>query len=120
MVRRCSRRHLTDPCTRRNFQSALPDLFLQSIHSRLAGSEDTNDAERPAEDPTFRMPASRERRETRIALTSTLHWFETEALPQERNYQGLLRLNTDLVQHEATWRSGPRNGGADHPQASPE
>jgi len=94
-------RHLTDPRTGRNFQFALPDLFRQSIYSRLAGYEDTNDAERLAEDPTFRMLASRERRETSIALTSTLHWFETEVLAEERNYQGLSRLNTDLVQHEA-------------------
>jgi hypothetical protein len=35
----------------------LPDLFRQSIYSRLAGYEDTNDAERLAEDPTFRMLA---------------------------------------------------------------
>jgi hypothetical protein len=68
----------------------------------LAGYEDTNDAERLAEDPTFRMLASRERRETSVALTSTLHWFETDVLVEERNYQGLARLNTDLVQHEAT------------------
>jgi hypothetical protein len=48
-------------------------LFRQSIYSRLAGYEDTNDAERLAEDPTFRMLASRERREASVALTSTLH-----------------------------------------------
>jgi hypothetical protein len=54
-----------------------------------------------AGDPAFRMLASRERRETNVALTSTLHWFETEILAEERNYQGLTRLNTDLVQHEA-------------------
>jgi hypothetical protein len=70
----------------------LLDLFRQSIYSRLAGYEDTNDAERMADDPTFRMLASRERRETSGALTSTLHWFETEALAEERNYQGLARL----------------------------
>ena len=33
-------RHLTDPRTGRNFQFALPDLFRQSIYSRLAGYED--------------------------------------------------------------------------------
>lgn len=48
------------------------------------------------------MLASRERRERSVALTSTPHWFETEALAQERNYRGPLRLNTDLVQHEVT------------------
>ena len=46
------------------------------------------------------MLASRERRETSITLTSTLHWFETDALTEERNYQGLTRCNTDLPQHE--------------------
>src|SRR5258707_2229595 len=93
--------HLTDPRTGQNSQFPLPDLFRQSIYSRLAGYEDTNDAERLAEDPTFRMLASREQRETSVALTSTLHWFETDVLAEERNYRGLARLNTDLVQHEA-------------------
>src|SRR4029434_9300292 len=60
-------RHLTDPRTGRNYQFPLPDLFRQSIFSRLAGYEDTNDAERLAEDPTFRMLASRERRDERRA-----------------------------------------------------
>jgi hypothetical protein len=92
-------RHLGDPRTGHNRQFPLPDLFRQSIYSRLAGYEDTNDAERPAEDPTFRMLASRERRETSVALTSTLHWFETDVLTEERNYQGLARLNTALIQH---------------------
>ncbi len=43
-----------------------------------------------------------ERRESSVALTSTLHWFETDVLTEEWNYQGLSRLNTDLVQHDAT------------------
>jgi hypothetical protein len=47
------------------------------------------------------MLASRERRETSVALTSTLHWFETDVLAEERNYQGLIRLNVDLVQRVA-------------------
>jgi hypothetical protein len=86
-------RHLSDPRTGYNGQFP---------YSRLAGYEDTNDTERLAEDPTFRMLASRERRETSIALTSTLHWFETEVLAEERNYQGLARLNTALIQHAVT------------------
>src|SRR5713226_8957779 len=95
-------RHFTDPRTGHSRQFPLPDLFRQSIYSRLAGYEDTNDAERLAEDPTFRMLASRERRETSVALTSTLHWFETDVLTEERNYQGLARLNTALIQDAAT------------------
>ena len=94
-------RHLTDPRTGRNFQFALPDLFRQSIYSRLAGYEDTNDAERLGEDPPFRMLASRKRRERSVALTSMLHWFETEVLAEERNYEGLAHLDTELVQRAA-------------------
>jgi hypothetical protein len=94
-------RHLSDPRTGYNRQFPLPDL-RQSIYSRLAGYEDTNDAERLAEDPTFRMLASRERRASSVALTSTLHWFETEVLTEEDNHQGLARLNTALVQRAAT------------------
>src|SRR5213594_1262252 len=96
------KRHLSDPRSGYNRQFPLPEIFRQSIYSCLAGYEDTNDAERLAEDPTFRMLASRERRETSVALTSTLHWFETEVLAEERNYQGLARLNTALIQHAVT------------------
>jgi hypothetical protein len=100
-LNRLIERHLADPRTGHNRQFPLRDLFRQSIYSRLAGYEDTNDAERLAEDPTFRMLASRERRATSVALTSTLHWFETDVLTEEGNYQGLARLNTELVQRQA-------------------
>ena len=30
-----------------------------------------------------------------------MHWVETDVLAEERNDQGLARLKTDLVQHEA-------------------
>jgi len=36
------------------------------------------------------MRASRERGETSVALTSTLHWFETDVLAEERNYRDWL------------------------------
>jgi hypothetical protein len=65
-------RHLADPCSGHNGQFSLPDLFRQSICGRLAGYEDTNDAERLAEDAAFRVLTSRERSETSVALTSTL------------------------------------------------
>src|SRR5215470_15359866 len=86
-------RHLTDPRTGHNRQFPLANLFSQAIYSRLAGYEDTNDAER--------LP------ETSVALTSTLHWFETDVLTEERNYKGLARFNTALIEH-AAWRSPNR------------
>jgi hypothetical protein len=63
--------------------------------------EDTNDAERLAADPTVRMVVSRERREMGVAFTSARHWVDTDVRTEERNDQGLARLKTDLVQHEA-------------------
>src|SRR3989442_737539 len=49
-----------------------------------------------------RPARAHKRRETSVALTSTLHWFETEVLAEERNYEGLGRLNTALIEHTAT------------------
>jgi hypothetical protein len=39
----------------KNTQFALADPLRQSLYSRLAGYEDVNDAERLAQDPTFRF-----------------------------------------------------------------
>ena len=95
-------RHLIDPRTGRNRQfplvRPLPLVYLQPP-GRVRGHQRRRTA---AQDPAFRMLASRERTEISVALTSTLHWFETDVLAEERNNQGLSRFNTDLVQHDAT------------------
>ena len=43
----------------RNVQHRLVGLLRQSVYSRLAGYEDTNDAERLADDPTMRIIVGR-------------------------------------------------------------
>lgn len=48
------------------------------------------------------MLASRERRDINVALTSTVHWFETDVLAEERNYKGLGPFNTVLIERAAT------------------
>jgi hypothetical protein len=80
-----------------NKQFMLADLLRQSVYSRLAGYEDLNDAERLAADPTFRLISSQKIWDRRAALTSTLHWFETELLTMEENLIGLMALNPETL-----------------------
>ena len=51
---------LAETRTGRNVQHELAPLLRQSVYSRLAGYEDTNDAERLAQDPAMRVTAHRQ------------------------------------------------------------
>jgi hypothetical protein len=68
-------------------------LLRQSIFSRLAGYEDTNDAERLAVDPTMRQVVGGRASERSAASTSQMGRFETEVLTQPRNLAELTRLS---------------------------
>ena len=84
----------------RNVQHRLVGLLRQSVYSRLAGYEDTNDAERLSDDPTMRVIVGRRGGPERpAASTNTMSRFETEVLTQDGNVEGLGRVN-------ATW-GGP-------------
>jgi hypothetical protein len=89
--------HLVDRRQGKNTQFALADLLRQSVYSRLAGYEDVNDAERLAQDPTFRLIGSEKIWERGAALTSRLQSFETEMLAEEQNFAGLARINRELI-----------------------
>jgi hypothetical protein len=89
--------HLSDSRRGKNTQLALADLFLQSVFSRIAGYEDVNDAERLAQDPTFRLIGSEKTWDRGAALTSRLQTFETEMLAEEGNFTGLARINRELI-----------------------
>ena len=69
--------HLTDS-RGKNTQLPMADLLRQAVYSRLAGYEDVNDAERLAQDPTFRLMGSERIWERGAALTSRVQSFETE------------------------------------------
>ena len=69
----------------------------QAVYSRLAGYEDVNDAERLAQDPTFRLMGSERIWERGAALTSRVQSFETELLTQEENLCGLAAINRELI-----------------------
>ena len=81
----------------RNVQHRLVGLLRQSVYSRLAGYEDTNDAERLAQDPTMRIIVGRRDTDRSAASTNTMSRFETEVLTQDGNVEGLDRLNAEWV-----------------------
>src|SRR5262245_44453074 len=82
-------------------------MLRQSVYSRLAGYEDLNDAERLAADPAFRLIGSPKIWDRGAALTSTLHWFETELLTREQNLVGLMAVNREVIGRvEALNRTG--------------
>jgi hypothetical protein len=67
-------------------------LLRQSIYSKLAGYDDTNDAERLALDPAMRHVAGGRAVERSAASTSVMSRFETEILTQPRNRELLTSL----------------------------
>ncbi len=89
--------HLSDSRKGKNTQLPLADLFRQSVYSRIAGYEDVNDAERLAQDPTFRLIGSEKTWDRGAALTSRLQTFETEMLAEEENFGSLARINRELI-----------------------
>ena len=78
-------------------QHQLVPLLRQSVYSRLAGYEDTNDAERLAQDPAMRVIVGRRGPERQAASTNTMSRFETEVLTQGHNLEGLARMNAQWV-----------------------
>jgi hypothetical protein len=91
--------HLQETRGDRNVQHELVPLLRQSVYSRLAGYEDTNDAVRLARDPAMQAVVGRRAMEKQAASTNTLSRFETEVLVTEENLRGLGQLNAEWIEH---------------------
>jgi hypothetical protein len=72
-------------------------LLRQSLYSRLAGYEDTNDAERLAVDPAMRQVVGGRATEHTAASTSQMGRFETEVLTQPKNLKALTKLSGSWI-----------------------
>src|ERR671919_1810764 len=89
--------YLHESRTGENIRHKLVRLLRQSVYSRLAGYDDTNDADRLSQDPAIRVVVGWKGSDSNAASTSEMGRFETEWLTQEKNLKGLSLLNTRWV-----------------------
>ena len=95
---------LDDPRTGNNVLHSMAALLRQSVFGRLAGYEDTNDAERLRFDPSMRRVIGGRAKDHRGASTTQMSRFETVLLASARNLGALSDLSGRWIDriHERT------------------
>ena len=82
-----------DPRTGQNTRHSVLAMVRQSVYSRLAGYEDTNDAERLCVDPAMRHVVGGRATEKAAASASQVGRFETQVLTEPHNLSRLMDLS---------------------------
>jgi len=90
--------YLQESRTGRNIRHHLVPLLRQSIYSRLAGYDDTNNAVRLSQDPAMRVVVACSGSDHNAASASEMGRFETETLTEEKNLKGLAQMNSQWVE----------------------
>ena len=88
---------LKESRTGKNILHQLIPLLRQSVYSRLAGYDDTNDADRLSQDPALRVVVGWKGPDRNAASTSEMGRFETELLTQKETLKGIERLNVEWI-----------------------
>jgi hypothetical protein len=88
---------LRDNRTGKNTQHSVRALLRQSIYGRLAGYEDTNDAERLCVDPAMRQVVGGRAKDKTAGSVSQMGRFETEILTQPQNLKVLMNQPSQWV-----------------------
>jgi len=94
----CADDYLEDSRTGKNILHKRIPLRRQSVYSRLAGYEDSNDAERLSQDPAMRVVVGWQGAKRKAASTSEMSRFETELLTPKADLKGLALWNTKWVE----------------------
>ena len=83
---------LVDTRTGQNTRHGLIAQLRQAVYSRLAGYDDTNDAEQLCNDPAMRYVVGDRARSSTAASTSQMGRFETDLLTEGGNLQALIKM----------------------------
>jgi hypothetical protein len=92
-----SKQYLSDLRPGKNTRHSLVAQLRQSVFSRIAGYEDTNDADRMSLDPAMRQVIGGRAVENQAASTSQMGRFETDVLTTSENLEVLAKLSGQWI-----------------------